>query len=200
MTGVRVIKKGFTVLEMVIVMGIFSIASMYSMSAYVKSNSGQKKIAGISRSTADARFALETMVREVRTGMIDYAMYQTANIPINNNPNHDLIIRDSSNNLVWFTYVQTGNKHEIKVCFTDAACENGEWNVVTPGNIDITSFDVYLWPKVDPFLWNETSSDYDANQQPMATIIIRSKSLDVADTLAQETHLQTTITSRAYVR
>lgn len=200
MIGAKQIIKGFTVLEMVITMGIFSIASIYSMSAYVKSNSGQRKIVNISKGTTDARYAMETMVREIRTGKIDYAKYADANIDITADANHDLIIRDVDNNLVWFTAFQNGNKKEIRVCYTDTACSNNEWSVVTPSNIDITSFDIYIWPKVDPFIWSEGLNDFSSNQQPMVTIIIRNKSLEASDTLNQDIHMQTTVTSRAYVR
>ena len=200
MTGVKKIVKGFTILEMVVTMGIFAVASVYSMSAYVKSNSGQRKIVNISKGTTDARYAMETMVREIRTGKIDYTKYHDLGIAINEQPNHDLIVRDSDNNLVWFSISENNGKNEIKVCYTETACDNGEWNVVTPSNIDITTFNIYIWPKVDPFNWSDSINNFEANQQPMTTIVIRSKSLDATDTLSQDIHMQTTVTSRLYVR
>lgn len=200
MIGVNKIKKGFTVLEMVVVMGIFSIASVYSMSAYVKSNDGQRKIVNISKGTTDARYAMETMVREIRTGRIDYQKYVDSGIRITDDPMHDLIIRDADNNLVWFSLYDTGGKKEIRVCYTEDACNNGLWSQITPTNTDVTTFDLYIWPKMDPFTWDDDIRDYKSNQQPTVTIIIRNKSLDSSDNLSKDIHLQTTVTSRAYVR
>jgi len=185
---------------MVVVMGIFSIASVYSMSAYVKSNDGQRKIVNISKGTTDARYAMETMVREIRTGRIDYQKYVDSGISITDDPMHDLIIRDADNNLVWFSLYDTGGKKEIRVCYTEDACNNGLWSQITPTNTDVTTFDLYIWPKMDPFTWDDDIRDYKSNQQPTVTIIIRNKSLDSSDNLSKDIHLQTTVTSRAYVR
>jgi len=200
MTGVKKIVKGFTVLEMVVVMGIFSIASVYSMSAYVKSNTGQRKIVNISKGTTDARYAMETMVREIRTGKIDYQKYIDSGISITDEPIHDLIIRDADNNLVWFSLFDDGSRKEIRVCYTDDACNGGLWSQITPANTDVTTFDLYIWPKMDPFTWDDDYNDYKSNEQPKVTIIIRNKSLESSDNLSKEIHLQTTVTSRAYVR
>lgn len=201
MIGAKKIIKGFTVLEMVVVMGIFSIASVYSMSAYVKSNAGQRKIVNISKGTTDARYAMEAMVREIRTGKIDYQKYNDLGIILaDNQPAHDLIIRDADNNLVWFSINDVDGKKEIRVCYTDDACDNGIWSQITPSNTDVSTFDIYIWPKMDPFKWDNDLNDYGANQQPTVTIIIRNKSLESSDTLSKEVHLQTTVTSRLYVR
>ncbi len=201
MTGAK-LKKGFTVLEMVVVMSIFSVASVYSMSAYVKSNRGQKKIVAISKSTTDARYALETMVKEIRSGKIDYQMYDAKEINLaSNEPVNDLFITDSNNNLIWFNLYQVDQtKSQIRVCYTIEACEEETWFDITPGNINISTFNVYIWPKADPFTFNIDTNDYDADEQPKVSLVIRSKSLDKNEVSPQEIHLQTTVSSRTYER
>lgn len=201
MTGAK-LKKGFTVLEMVVVMSIFSIASVYSMSAYVKSNRGQKKIVAISKSTTDARYALETMVKEIRSGKIDYEMYKLKDINLDNNePVNDLFIKDANNNLVWFNLYQVDQtRSQIRVCYTFELCEEDKWYDITPGNVTVTTFNVYIWPKKNPFVLNSNTNEYEANEQPKATIVIRSKSLDKSEVAPQEIHLQTTVSSRTYER
>jgi prepilin-type N-terminal cleavage/methylation domain-containing protein len=201
MTGAKKIKNGFTILEMVIVMGIFSVASIYALSAYIKSNAGQKRIASTSKTITDARYALETMTREIRTGRLDYLAYYDKNIPLTNEPVNDLLIRDVNNRLVWF-HLQTlaSGQKEIRVCYTEQNCDDDIWSSITPNNSTITVFNVFIWPKIDPFAWNEETSQYNADQQPLVTLVISSKSLEPSDIVPTETTLQTSVSSRIYDR
>ncbi|MBT4335206.1 prepilin-type N-terminal cleavage/methylation domain-containing protein, partial [bacterium] len=66
-------KKGFSMMEMVLVLGIFAIATTYALSIFTQSNTVQKRTANIQRSISDARYVLEVMAREFRMGTVDYS-------------------------------------------------------------------------------------------------------------------------------
>ncbi|PIT90315.1 MAG: hypothetical protein COU22_02845, partial [Candidatus Komeilibacteria bacterium CG10_big_fil_rev_8_21_14_0_10_41_13] len=78
MTGVnfmfKKVKKqsGFTLIEVVVALGIFSIATTYAIGIFVQSNQVQRRTANVQRVLSDARYVLEVMAREVRMGEIDY--------------------------------------------------------------------------------------------------------------------------------
>ena len=96
-------KLGFTLVEVVVALGIFSIATTYAISIFVQSNQVQKRTANIQRILSDARYALEVMAREVRMGHIDYdyAGYDTQEGVLNLEQSV-LALRDSDDSPVKF--------------------------------------------------------------------------------------------------
>lgn len=60
--------KGFTLLEMIVAIGVFSIAILISIGAFLNLENAEKKIQADIETQNNLRFALEIMSKEIRTG------------------------------------------------------------------------------------------------------------------------------------
>ncbi len=68
-------RRGFTLVEILLVMGIFSTTLLLVTNIFVGSTRLQQRTIVTQRLTGDARFTLETIARAVRTGTVDYDFY-----------------------------------------------------------------------------------------------------------------------------
>lgn len=68
-------EAGFTLMEIILVLGIFSTTLLLVVNIFVGSAKLQQRTIVAQRLTADARYTLETMARSVRSGAIDYQFY-----------------------------------------------------------------------------------------------------------------------------
>lgn len=194
---------GFTLVEVVVALSIFAIATVYSISIFVQSNIVQKRTANIQRVMADARYALEVMAREVRMGNIDYA-YANYTRELGGSltfPQAELAIRDVLNQPIRFRRFQIeAGRYSLQVCSGQDVCGEGDWLDITPQNLSVVNLAFYIAPEKDPFTWDAALADYPADQQPRVTIILETKSLYKDLPTERISHLQTTVTSRKYVR
>lgn len=191
-------KAGFTIMETVMVLGVFAIAVTYSMAIFVKSNTVQKRTANIQQTMADARYALEVMAREFRMGQLDYQYYyQNYSQPLPMMPIEELAILNQDNNTVRFRRQQIPETERYAV----QLYYNGEWLDITPEDINVTRLDFYLAPDENP--WVFLTGGYPNNVQPRVTIVMETESLLLEGGAAinpRVTHFQTTVTSRKYLR
>ena len=65
-------KNGFTLVEVLVAIAIFSTAIMVVFSIFVNSQNLQQRTLAIQRGQSDARYALELMLKEFRLGEVDY--------------------------------------------------------------------------------------------------------------------------------
>jgi len=65
-------KKGFTLVEMIVALMIFSIVSVVALTALVKIIDANKKAQNIQDAVVSMSFTMESMTRELRTGSIYY--------------------------------------------------------------------------------------------------------------------------------
>ncbi|MBP9701915.1 MAG: type II secretion system protein, partial [Candidatus Pacebacteria bacterium] len=61
-------KKGFTLVEMVVSMGIFSIVMVVAMGAFLKITEVNKRAQNVKNAVNNVNFTLEAISRELRTG------------------------------------------------------------------------------------------------------------------------------------
>jgi len=59
---------GFSLLEMIVAVGIFSVVALISTSVILSLNTVQKKVLNVQNTHDNIRFALESMARDIRTG------------------------------------------------------------------------------------------------------------------------------------
>lgn len=64
----RTVRRGFTLVEMIVALGIFSIVAVVALGALVKIISANKKAQTLQASITNLNFALESMSREMRVG------------------------------------------------------------------------------------------------------------------------------------
>lgn len=62
-------ESGFTIIELVVATGIFSLVISMIFSIYILAAGGQRRVIAVKNTQDNARFALEAMAREIRTGM-----------------------------------------------------------------------------------------------------------------------------------
>ncbi len=189
-------KKGFTLIETVIVLGIFSIATTYAISIFIQSNTVQKRTANIQRSTSDARYVLEVMAREFRMGTVDYDYYDGGSIPV---PVDTLALRDENNSPVIFKKMNSSGREAIQVCYDSEECVSGQWLDITPSTVKVDRLAFYISPNEDPFTW-QVGIGFGNNNQPRVTIILETKSNIEDSAKLHESHFQTTVSSRKYER
>jgi prepilin-type N-terminal cleavage/methylation domain-containing protein len=68
-------RRGFTLVEILLVMGIFSTTLLLVVNIFVGSTRLQQRTIVTQRRTSDARFTLEIMARSIRSGTVDYDFY-----------------------------------------------------------------------------------------------------------------------------
>jgi len=189
MSNIQNNQSGFTLVEMLVAIAIF-VTSLTAVSAiFMYSNKSQRATEVISEVQSDARFALEVMAQQIRKSSIDYASSQYGGI-IDSNPEEVLVLRDSNNNQVWFRRSASSGRGIIEMS------ENGTaWVDLTPPDIKIDLLKFYISPSEDPF-----SSNPNSNKQPLVTIVMASSSTDYAGENIVPAFLQTTVSSRQYIR
>ncbi len=75
-------KKGFTLLEMIVAIGVFSVAVLIAVSSFLNLESVEKKVqAGLEVQT-NLRFALEIMAKEIRTGTSYHCSVDSGTDPV----------------------------------------------------------------------------------------------------------------------
>lgn len=192
-------KWGFTLIEVIVALGIFSIATSYAISIFVQSNQVQKRTANMQRILSDARYALEVMAREVRMGHIDYDYYAGQDISLDNMPltqdNAVLAIKDASNQEIRFRRQEAEEGRYVIQVYNQ-----GDWLDITPEDLSVERLSFYISPSADPFVWNSNLVDYNSDQQPIVTIVLETKSLYRDLDTEKVSHLQTTVAERKYVR
>lgn len=195
--------RGFTLMEMIVVLGIFSIVVVTASDIFILSNKAQRKVYGLERIQADARYAMEAVVREVRADNIDLAYYSARATPLAT-PDSELALIDSSGQALLFSQSVTGQE---ALCPDTASTPclliklgNGTPVSMSPKGVKVRSARFYIAPSLDPFTFNVSTSSYASNIQPHVTFVL---TLETAGEKVGEKSiltLQTTTASRRYGR
>lgn len=158
--------KGFTLIEMIVAIGLFSVVMMLSMAGFLNISDLQKKSSAIRVSNDNMNFAMETMSREIRTG----SSYSEGA----DNSLHFTSI--SSNNMV---YSLNNITHQIEISKDGGA----SFSPLTSSELEIS--------KLKFVIKGEGSGD----GQPNVTIIMEGSS-GVSEKTKSYLNLQTTVTQR----
>lgn len=190
--------RGFTLMEMLVALGIFSMIMSMGMDIYMLTGRTQRKVFNMERLQSDARYAMEAMTREVRTGAVDYSYYGTTMA----RPETTLALVSSDNSRLRFHKSDATNEAACadalsRPCLL-VTVGNGTPASITPKGSKLTSLGFYVAPDLDPFYFAATG--WQNNVQPHVTIVIGIQSVGnrVGETV--NINLQTTATSRAYRR
>ncbi|MFH1171725.1 MAG: type II secretion system protein [bacterium] len=218
---------GFTIVEMLVVVAIFSIATLIATNIFVIINRSSQRVAAAQKVQGDLRFALEAITREVRFGTVDYECYDSSatlgNAPCDLSPTlPDLLsttgktallaLRDANGNRIRYEVINdTNGIPKLQVCYIDVTTEEltkcnaaSSWQIVTSEDVRITNGDFYVYPFTDPFRLRSPipptgTSPYDYDQQPVVTIVLKTR--QVSNVVSPENiSAQTTAVSRYYVR
>lgn len=221
MINIKKNRKGFTLLELLISAAIFAIVVVVAIDLLFTIVKIEKRISAVQTIESDSRNILEEMAKSLRLGTFDYKFYKDANIPLtilrdaSNNNTKILVTRDQDNNQYFFGLVPSGTRQVIKACSVRATSEDvnkcnsaANWEEVTPSNVNVEKFLIFVQPEVNPFELNEATGKYFIDElatppdhyQPIVTILLRTKTINKDQALVITSNLQTTVSSRLYLR
>lgn len=154
MIGDKKNRKGFTLVELLVVLGIFSIVGVTLVNVFLLSLKAQRQASLRQDVVSDLRFNLESMARQVRTSEIDYSQaYDGDNneLGIIGDENQLHLIDQNGNTYYYFLDVAD---QEVKVSV------NGQVSSLTDSNlIKVLSLLFYITPQTNPFVGDRCSID-----------------------------------------
>lgn len=194
---------GFTLMELLVVLGLFSTVVVVASDIFILSNRAQRKILSLERTQADARFTMEAITREVRTGDVDFGYYAARGTQIGR-PEAELALIDNTNTPIRFHQSDAGNSMfcpdtESTPCLLVTLDVNDPVSI-TPKGVLVRNARFYISPSSDPDVFDPGTGTYPVNIQPRVTVVL------VLDSVAQKAEdrvrvqFQTTIASRTYAR
>ncbi len=192
-------KRGLTLMEILVVMGVFSLTVTIASTVFLLVNQAQRRVLAITAAQADLRFAMEAIVREIRGGQIDYATYEGAQGGIAT-PTDRLIVKSASGSRLEF-YADTSPSvcpSGIVKCLSVKV--NGTSQSLTSSGVLLEKLVFYITPGADPFTIDPASGLYKSNAQPTVTMAIQIKTTGPKQLDVVTMNAQTTVTSRLYAR
>lgn len=192
--------NGFTLIEVLIASSIFVTVTVLVSDIFVRTNEVQRRTQGIQTTATDARFAFESMAREVRLGEIDYTYYGgTVDVA---GGETDLAITTTNQDKVRFglqtgAVCPVGSTSCLAVCLVDT-CAAGDWQPLTPKGINVTNLLFYIYPDVSPFV--VVGSGFPNNSQPRVTMLMTTENITTDDVSKAVFTIQTTVSTRVYKR
>jgi len=200
------LSKGFTLMEIVVVLAIFAVASTIISEIFVNLHKSQVHIRDAQQASTEVRYILDIMAREIRSKNIDYAAYSGG-------------ITEGSDVLYLIKNNATGV--EDKVAFqkiSGAACgfdlpvekaqclqirrggDGGIWNTISSPSLSVENIKFYVAPLQDAFPQGGATGAPDV--QPRVTIVLwtSNNARNPRPDELKFSYLQTTVTSRMYVR
>lgn len=145
-------RAGFTLIELLIVTAVFSLTALLAVTVFSNIQTSQRGIEARQRVVSDGRYVLETLARSARTSRINYAYYGLFDNP---EPYKMLSLLDDQNTVTCYFKGSPGGRPAIQV-LTPAPtnCIPGDpsdWQTITPEDLRVDEFQVYIKPQSDPF-------------------------------------------------
>lgn len=217
-------KAGFTLIEMIIAVAIFSLVLIVATNIYLIINNSQRKIVTLQKIQEDVRFLFDAIAQDIRLSSINYDYYQDNSIGLHPDrsgfENNLLALIDQSGEQIFYRFNDTSNN--LQYCSGECSITNPDvWENITPEQVEIRNAKFIISPSADPFVEVEhtpcinngqcddsgymcESSGYceyytDGNNfQPKVMFSIHSRG--IGSTIAEESELimQTTISTRIF--
>lgn len=172
---------GFSVIELIVATGIFSVIVLASFGIFSSVLDGQQKVLAQTRIQREAQLILETITKKIRTSRVDYAEYEVVfglGNPIEN-PVQELILIDQADSRVRFIYSPVAETIDLQI-------DAGPVNSISSDDVDITALNFFVEPTIDPF-----ASGLLPSIQPRVTFVMTIQS-GQGDNLVVVTIQQTT--------
>ncbi len=193
MIGVKRV-SGFTLVEMMIVVALFSTAAVVLSQIFLGFNRLHHKVANQAILGQDMRFATDYLVQAARNNQIDYS-------------NGTLNLKETSLNLIVpsggtikvavKTGVECGDIAEVS-CLAVSKDGGVMWNPLTAKRVNVKQFDVYVRPTTSPFVL--VGGFFPSNLQPFVTFHLVLEYLAPIANERVTISAQTSVSSRLYLR
>jgi type II secretory pathway pseudopilin PulG len=186
-------KWGFTLLEMLVVAGIFSLVVVIISSILHSVLLSRKVIASREKLQSNSNSIIEIIGKETRNSQLDYGYYQESEDFTQ--PLTILALVDKDDNRIVF------QKSSGSDCYADqSAClvvgsGGSSWTNVTPSGIDLIDVKFYIEPGQDPFAQDPANRP---NKQPLVTIVLKTQSIVAGSSTQVSNIVQTSMSNRTY--
>ena len=175
-------KEGFTIIELIVSVALFSFVSVGAIGAMIAVVDGNKKARSLVQATDSLGFALESMTRELRVGSAYSCDGAGDCAPGGPGPGTSIEFQTSEGS----TMIYRINANRLERCGSPGIDCAGSYLAMTGNDVFINSFDVYVQGSLG------TPGD---TEQPRATLIITGTSGGDPDTDSQFT-IQSTVAQR----
>jgi prepilin-type N-terminal cleavage/methylation domain-containing protein len=196
-------QRGFTLMEMLVAITVFTTLIVTATNIFMLASRSERKVFDMESMQASARFTLEAIAREIRTGLIDYAYYTNRQLMMQT-PEKVLALIDSEETPIKF-YESNENNEDRCLDENSRPCllvEVGSLAPVplSPKGTKVRALNFYISPEQDPFVFDVVSYSYLTNTQPSVTVVLSLESAGRRFNEQSSLDLQTTIASRKYKR
>lgn len=205
------IQKGFTLVEMVITIFLFSLLIVVVSDVFSRAQQAQRRTVALQRLQDDMRFFMNKIASSVRSGSIAYDWYAAQQDPFTSDGSADILALTTFDGKK--ILVRRGKDITPASCDTDVSepCvllmseDNGvSWQQASSQDIRIEQLTFFVTPQKDPFPLEQQedgSLDYSAQSQPKVTLAVRavSRVTGLRGELPRM-FLQTTVSTREYKR
>lgn len=197
-------QKGFTFSELVVVIGVFSLVLVATTDIFMRSQRIQRRTAALERLQDDARYIMNKVSSEVRAGAIDYTAYGNPQID-SSNGNSELILTNFDGKKLRFKMSDDTTNTlcpdaQSAPCILMSDTNGASWGSMTGKSVRVERLYFYITPAKDPFLFDEATNGYNADQQPRVTVVATLSTSVKGQNEPARTTLQTTISTRSYKR
>ena len=183
-------KKGFTLIEVLVGLTLFAVVSTIAADLFLTFQRVSRKTESLEVLTANARFVVERIAREVREGRIDYVRYAQEGLSTESQP---LFLRTRGNEPLAFQHIE-----DALVMVTGS---NDTSEALTASEVRVRKADFVIAPTSDPFEFNNITGTFPSNEQPRVRIfLLLDNNLLDTDRNYTRYDVQTTISSRVYRR
>lgn len=143
MSGNKKNQRGFTLIEIIVVLGIFSMLVVVILNVFILVMRSQRQAAFRQETLSDLRYVVETISKQVRTSEIDYSFPYDKDLDAGiNGAENELYLKDADGNIFAY-YLQNGE------LFSSV---NGQISNLTKADeIKIVSLSFYISPSTNPF-------------------------------------------------
>lgn len=208
-------QKGFTLVEMIITIFLFSLLIMIVSDVFGRAQQAQRRTVALQRLQDDMRFFMNKIASGVRSGSISYNWYvrQQPN-PLSQNGNTEtlalttfdgknILMRRGTDTRIPLT--PCDDTDQTKPCILLMSEDDGvSWQQASSQDIHIEQLLFFITPQKDPFSLEQQSDGslgYSAQTQPKVTVSLHASSRVTGFRgAAPSMSLQTTISTREYKR
>lgn len=207
------LQKGFTLVEMIITIFLFSLLIMIVSDVFGRAQQAQRRTVALQRLQDDMRFFMNKISSSVRSGSISYNWYnQQQSNPLSQNGNTEtlaLTTFDGKRTLMKRGKDTTPNPcndtdQTVPCVLLMSEDDGASWQQASSQDIHIEQLIFFITPQKDPFPLEQQpdgSLGYSAQTQPKVTISLHASSRVTGFRgAAPSMSLQTTISTREYKR
>lgn len=155
---------GFTLIEVVVTLGLFSIASIMAVGLFLVFIQQQRRTLSQQELQNDSRAAIEQISQDLHESLVDFSYYATTFSATSDRlrdsfdgtqdtvsgKNQYLVLRDAQN--IQVLYRRSSSKLQRCSAIVGVDCgNNANWQDITPSTLTVQSFTFFMSPSEDPF-------------------------------------------------